>query len=125
MYFGLDQLPMFPFVGWTTVAVIAGCSLSMFVFALGGLGKRRAGRYFFGCLIATAVAVAGLWLWAIVSGQFVAFLHSIGLEALLELAVLLFITLFPFEFMALRYVDGLPAGSRSDAPAPEEGERDA
>jgi hypothetical protein len=108
VYFGLTSLSRFSFVGvgfW--VVMCAGVGLGL-VYAVGSAkGKRAAQMWTDACLVLLAAGGIADILWALMSGQWRAFMLQFGFSPLAEMMVLAALLLGTMWFMAVRYTSGL------------------
>ena len=108
MYFGYLSLQSFAFLAagfWVVLTVGVGLIL---VYAVGTYrGKRAAQLWTQACVAVLVVGIAADVAFAMVSGQWEAFLLTYGSGTLLEMGLLGLLFVGSMWFMALRYTQGL------------------
>lgn len=123
MYSGLVRLPLYPFIGWGFVLVMAvGVGLAL-VYAVGALGGRRAAAMYTGALVALlAAGAAADLIWGATSGQLAGVVRDMGVGPLAEMVVLGALFIGSMWFMAVRYAQsgGERVVSHDAAPRADE-----
>lgn len=101
----MEQLQQFGFVQGYVIASFAAFLALGLTFAVGARRGVSAGvRWLLGVRAAYVLAAAALTLWALLSGQLVRFMSSLGLSVLLEIAVFLLVWVGIMYFMVSRYL---------------------
>lgn len=108
MYFGMTSLSRYSFIGagfW--VVIVTGFGLGL-VYVVGSTrGRLAAQMWMSACMTILAIGGIADILWALVSGQWRAFVIQFGFGPLFEMLVLAGLFIGTMWFMAVRYVSGL------------------
>lgn len=108
MYFGMTSLSRFGFIGagfW--VVMVTAFALGLVYVVGSSRGRVAAQQWLSACMLLLGVGGIADISWALVSGQWRAFMVQFGFGALLEMLVLAALFIGTMWFMAVRYVGGL------------------
>ncbi len=108
MYFGYVSLVSYPFVSfgfWVVLIATVGFTL---VYPVGSSrGRRAAEQWIRACVVLLVVGGVADVTWAVLSGQWSAFMATFGSGPLVEMAMLGTLVVGSMWFMAVRYTQGL------------------
>jgi len=108
VYFGYAGLPNYTFLAigfW--VVMVSGIAFAL-VFAVGPTRGKRAARMWTDlCVWLTVLGAVVDVAWALLSGEWRAFVANYGAGPLVEMTVLALLFLGTMWFMAIRYTEGL------------------
>ncbi|NTU72280.1 MAG: hypothetical protein HGB10_10765 [Coriobacteriia bacterium] len=108
MNFGYGQMATYGFIGvgfWIVLAVALGLCLT---FPLGSArGRVAAQRWVNGCVLLLVLGGIADIAWAVISGQWSAFMLQFGFGPLAEMMVLAALFVGTMWWMAIRYTAGL------------------
>ncbi len=127
MYFGLGGISQYPFVPLGTAEVLLWSVLLGLVYAVGSAkGAMAAMRYFRIVTLSGVAVLVATFVWAILSGQWQAFIADFGWQPMVEMLILAALLLFTMVWMGMTY---LSTKLRDAEPSPgasgDEGDRDA
>lgn len=108
MYFGMTALSRFGFIGagfW--VVIVVGFGLGLVYVVGSNRGRMAAQLWMSTCMLLLAVGGIADIVWALLSGQWRAFMVQFGIGPLLEMLVLAALFIGTMWFMAVRYISGL------------------
>jgi hypothetical protein len=108
MYFGNAGLARFSFLAAGFWVVMLGGLAFLLVYAVGSTRGKGAARLWTSWCVAFVVLGVGTdVLWAVVTGEWRAFVNAYGASPLIEMGVLALLFLGVMWFMAIRYTEGL------------------